>query len=114
MLNEALDLRYANDAAKARKDAGKDTGIVRLHDNGYTVIAETAKQVHWDRDKLSQALNGLDNETAQHYGKWTLSVDERNYAAAPPEIKKALNSARTVVAGKSKYIIQISSKMEAA
>jgi len=101
-----LDIRYRDRAEQARKDVGKDTGTVRLADNDYVVVAEAPKQVHWDRDKLADILDTFDPDTAKHFGKWTLTVEERKFSAATPEIQDALQPARTVSIGKTKYRLE--------
>lgn len=105
-LANVLDIRYRQRTEQARKEAGKDTGTVRIEDNDYVVVTEAPKQVHWDRDKLSDALDTFDVELAAHYGKWTLTVEERKFTAAPPEVQAVLGTARTVSVGKTKYRLE--------
>ena len=38
-------------------------------------------------------------ENAKHYGKLVVSVEERKYTAAPPDIKNQLEDCRTVEMG---------------
>jgi len=105
-LAHVLDIRYRQRAEEIRQQQSKDTGTIRLADNDYVVVAEAPKQVHWDRDKLSDALDTFDVEVAKHYGKWTLTVEERKFTAAPPEVRAVLETARTVSVGKTKYRLE--------
>ena len=44
-LDGALNQKYAERAKAARADAGKDFGVVRLTDDGVTVVADIDKRV---------------------------------------------------------------------
>jgi hypothetical protein len=105
-LTNVLDIRYRERADEIRKQQSKDTGTVRVQDNDFVVVAEAPKQVHWDRDKLADILDTFDPDTAKHFGKWTLTVEERKFSAATPEIQDALQPARTVSIGKTKYRLE--------
>ena len=106
----ALNRKYGDAAQKARLDAGKDTGVVHLEDAGFDVAAEVGKTVKWDQEKLIAALNALPTETAKHYAKAEFKVDERKYAAAPPDIQKILAPARAVVPGRATYTLKTKAK----
>ena len=106
----ALNRKYGDAAQKARLDAGKDTGVVHLDDAGFDVAAEVGKTVKWDQAKLVAVLNALPTETAKHYAKAEFKVDERKYAAAPPDIQKILAPARAVVPGRATYTLKPKAK----
>jgi hypothetical protein len=104
-LNGAVAIRYADRAATARRDAGKDTGIVHLADGEFDVECDLPKKVEWDQDKLTAAFDAMTRSEADHYCKATLEVAEAKYNAAPPHIKALLTPARTVKAGKPKFTL---------
>ncbi len=106
----ALNRKYGDAAQKARLDAGKDTGVVHLEDAGFDVSAEVGKTVKWDQAKLIEALDSLPTETAKHYAKAEFKVDERKYAAAPPDIQKILAPARAVVPSRATYTLKRKAK----
>ncbi len=106
----ALDRKYGDIAKQQRLEAGKDTGVVHLEDMGFDVAAEVGKTVKWDQSKLIAALDSLPTETAKHYAKAEFKVDERKYAAAPPDIQKLLSPARTVVPGRATYVLKPKTK----
>ena len=106
----ALNRKYGDDAHKARLDAGKDTGVVHLEDCGFDVAADVSKTVKWDQTKLIAALDSMPTETAKHYAKAEFKVDERKYAAAPPDIQKILAPARAVVPGRETYTLKPKNK----
>ena len=99
----ALNRKYGEASHRTRIAAGKDTGVVHLEDAGFDVAAEVGKTVKWDQTKLIAALNSLPVETAKHYAKAEFKVDERKYAAAPPDIQKILAPARAVVPARETY-----------
>ncbi len=106
----ALNRKYSEAAHKARLDAGKDTGVVHLEDCGFDVAAEVGKTVKWDQTKLITALDSMPAETAKHYAKAEFKIDERKYAAAPPDIQKILAPARAVVPGRETYTLKPKNK----
>ena len=57
------------------------------------------------------ALDSLPAETAKHYAKAEFKVDERKYAAAPPDIQKIFAPARAVVLGRETYTLQPKNKV---
>ncbi|HAX91972.1 MAG TPA: hypothetical protein DCY07_07180 [Rhodospirillaceae bacterium] len=106
----ALNRKYGDAAQKARINAGKDTGVVHIDDADFDVAAEVGKTVKWDQEKLIAVLNALPTETAKHYAKAEFKVDERKYAAAPPDIQKILAPARAVVPSRATYTLKRKAK----
>ena len=87
---------------------GVDTGT-RTFDisEGCKVEASIAPKITWDQEKL---INGLDSiakdygkESANHYAQVKWTVSETKFKSAPPEIKKLLQKARTVVPSSPTY-----------
>lgn len=106
VLAAALACRYAEREQEARRVDAKPTGRIRFEDEGFVVVAEAAKQVHWDRDKLAAALDKLPVDISETYAKWTLVIEERRYAEAPAPLRAVLEPARTVAVGKSTYHLE--------
>jgi hypothetical protein len=100
-LDGALVLKYAAQAAEARRAAGKDTGIVRLTDGDITVVADLPKRVDWDQAKLAamvERIRAAGDDPAE-YVEISYKVAERNYAAWPRAIREGFAPARTVRPG---------------
>jgi len=89
-------LTVARDALRAD---GKDFGTTYIVAGNRKMKAIVRKKVTWDQDQLNNALNAMDPNDARHYGKITLTVEERKFTAAPPAIKAALEECRTVEVG---------------
>lgn len=104
-LDGALNQKYAERAKAARADAGKDFGVVRLNDDGVTVVADIDKKVEWNQSELSDLVERIkaDGEDPRNYVEVSLRVSERKYSSWPPYIRKAFEPARTVKAGRETF-----------
>ena len=89
-------LPVAKDVLRAN---GKDFGTAQIVEGNQKLKVTIGKKVTWDQDKLRNTLNNMSPENAQHYGKLTFAVEERNFTAAPPAIKEELEGCRTVEVG---------------
>jgi hypothetical protein len=116
MLAVALNYRYAEKDREYRSKTLKPTGLVRFADQEAIVVANQAKQVHWDREKLIAAFDKMEPGLADKYAKHTLSVEERLFTEAPAKIRALLEPARTVSTGKASYRLELpeAAKGEAA
>ena len=52
-LNAGLDVRFGDRARQLRAADGKDSGRVRLGDGLFVIVADVAKRIDWDQDKLA-------------------------------------------------------------
>lgn len=104
-LDGAIALKYADRAAECRRDAGKDTGTVRLNDGSVTVIADLPKRIDWDQSALAELAETIaaSGENPAEFIETTLKVSERKYAALPESWRKGFEPARTVRTGKPKF-----------
>ena len=104
-LEGAIALKYADRAAECRRDAGKDTGTVRLNDGNVTVTADLPKRIDWDQALLAQIAENIASagENPAEFIETTLKVSERKYAALPESWRKGFEPARTVRTGKPKF-----------
>ena len=58
-LQATLNHRFSERAQELRRQAGKTTGVVRLEEDGYVVIADLPKKPEYDQGKLRQAVEAL-------------------------------------------------------
>ena len=100
-LDGALTLKYSDQAAEARRLAGKDTGTVRLKDGAITVVADLSKRVDWDQEKLGQMVERIRaaGDDPAEYVEISFKVSERKYVAWPEAIRQGFEPARTVRTG---------------
>lgn len=101
----ALGVRYAPHDKASRNTHHKPTGIIRLTDGEYEIISDADKTVKWDQPKLDAILDDIPDGWT-HYAKYTLSVPEAKFTAAPPSIQIKLEPARTVIAAPAKFKIE--------
>jgi hypothetical protein len=104
-LDQALDLKFSARAAAVRLAERKDTGTVRLSDDGFVVIADLPKRVKWDQAELSgivERIRAAGDDPAE-YVTIEFKVSERAYGAWPQAIRSAFAPARTVETGKPSY-----------
>jgi hypothetical protein len=108
LLGDALHVRFGEAAATARRTDGKDTGRVRLEQDGFEILADLPKKVDWHQTKLAEAVATLRSwgEDPNDYVATELRVPESRFAAWPPRIRALFEPARTVAAGRPSYTLQ--------
>lgn len=108
LLNATLAHRYSETAAQARRDAGKDTGTVTLHDGEFAIKADLPAKVEWDQAALQTAMDVVRGwgENPTDYLAIALSVPESRYKAWPDSIRAVFQPARTVGTGKPTYKVE--------
>ena len=114
-LDGAIGLRFAEKAQTARRDAGKDTGTVRLVEDGVVVIADLPKRVDWDQAQLAALVERIraEGDDPAEYVNVAFKVPERKYAAWPTGIRTAFEGARTVRVGKPTFKLRLAAKEDA-
>ena len=108
-LNGALVRRYEDKAKVMRRKLGKDTGIVRLEDEGVTVVCELSKKVEWDQHVLSSIVLKLmtEGKKVSDYVEQEYRISERKFNAWPSDIQALFEPARTFSTGKPVYKLLI-------
>lgn len=104
-LDGALALKYGERAAALRREAGKDTGTVRLNDGAVTIVADLPKKIEWDQAQLTTLVERIraGGENPAEYVSTELKVSERAFAAWPESIRQLFAPARTVRTGKPTF-----------
>lgn len=112
-LEGAIALKYTDRATECRRDAGKDTGTVRLNDGNVTVTADLPKRIDWDQALLAQIAENIASagEDPAEFIETKLSVSERKYGALPESWRKGFEPARTVRTGKPKFRLLLNEEM---
>ena len=108
-LDGAIALRFGEQAHTARRDAGKDTGTVRLVEDGVTVVADLPKRVEWDQAQLAAVVERIraEGDEPSEYVDIAFKVPERKYAAWPSTIRTAFEGARMVRVGKPTFKLSL-------
>jgi hypothetical protein len=92
--------KFAAAADKARREAGKDTGTVRLQYDDHVVIADAPKDV-----ETIEALKAM-GEPIEDYVTTVIKVSEAKYKAWPTSLQTMFAPARTVGTGKQTFKIE--------
>ena len=108
LLHDALHARYGAPAAAARRAEGKDTGRVRVPDDGFEVVADLPKKAAWDQPKLAAAVATIVSwgEDPADYVTTEIRVPESRFTAWPPRIRAVFEPARTVATGRPSYTLE--------
>ncbi len=108
LLHSTLLHRYSDAASAARREAGKDTGTVTLHDGDFAIKADLPAKVEWDQAALRSALDTVRGwgEDPADYLAIVLSVPESRFKAWPESIRKVFEPARTVGTGKPTFKVE--------
>ena len=112
-LDGALALKYGERAAALRREAGKDTGTIRLADGDVTVIADLPKKIEWDQAQLSALVERIRacGEDPAEYVSTELKVSERAFTAWPESLRQLFAPARTVRTGKPTFRLSLTSEV---
>ncbi len=107
--------RFGEQAHGARQASGKDTGTVRLVEDGVIVIADLPKRVDWDQAQLAALVERIraEGDDPAEYVDIALKVPERKYTAWPTGIRTAFAGARTVRVGKPTFNLRLAAKEDA-
>lgn len=108
LLHDALHQRFSDAASAARRAEGKDTGRVRLAEDGFAVIADCPKKVEWDQPRLAAAVATIVawGEDPADYVTTEIRVPEARFTAWPPRIRDVFAPARTVATGRPSYTLE--------
>jgi len=108
ILHDALHARFGDAASTARRADGRDTGRVRLEQDGFEIVADLPKKVDWQQTKLATAVATLREwgEDPADYVATELRVPEARFTAWPPRIRALFEPARTVATGRPSYTLQ--------
>ena len=98
-IEEQISDTYMETARDALRADGKDFGTTHIVSGSNRLKAVVKKKVSWDQTKLLSTLDSMDPDDARHYGKLSVSVEERKYSTAPPAIRQKLEECRTVEIG---------------
>lgn len=109
LLHDALHARFGAAATAARRAEGKDTGRVRLEEDGFEIVADLPKKVDWHQGRLADAVAVLREwgENPADYVATELRVPEARFTAWPPRIRALFEQARTVAPGRPSYALQL-------
>ena len=104
-IESVIAARHGQRAIAMRAEQRRDTGSVRFTDGDVTVVADLAKKVEWDQERLAAVVDRIRaaGDDPGEYVDVTYKVPERAYTAWPEHIRTAFTAARTVRTGKPSF-----------
>ena len=109
LINEVLDAKHYNEARNELASQNKNFGtvIINTDSNHLQMKVNVKKKVSWDQAGLMTTLDTqMDADDARHYGKISVTIEERKYTSAPPAIKAFLEPHRTVEMASTTYELE--------
>tara|TARA_R110001583_G_scaffold95126_1_gene238816 strand:- start:51 stop:506 length:456 start_codon:yes stop_codon:yes gene_type:complete len=109
LINEVLDAKHYNEARNELASQNKNFGtvIINTDSNHLQMKVNVKKKVSWDQAGLMTTLDTeMDADDARHYGKISVTIEERKYTNAPPAIKSLLEPHRTVEMSSTTYELE--------
>ena len=109
LINEVLDAKHYNEARNELASQNKNFGtvIINTDSNHLQMKVNVKKKVSWDQSGLMTTLDTqMDADDARHYGKISVTIEERKYTNAPPAIKALLEPHRTVEMASTTYELE--------
>ena len=108
-MTTALEQRYGETARTALVESGRDFGVTHFADGPLRISYELPKRVTWDQKRLSEIAERISasGERVQDYIDVELSVSESRFNGWPPVLKEQFAGARTVKAGKAKFVLEL-------
>jgi len=112
-IENAIDLRYAQQAKALRLAQGKDTGVVHFDDGDVRVTADLPKKVEWDQKKLSELIARIAaaGDNPAEFIETSYRVSETKYLAWQESLRSQFTPARTVKVGKATYRLALLSEL---
>lgn len=107
-LEGAITLKYREQLERQRQLNEKDTGVVHIEDDGFTVSQDIPKRIEWDQEILHRiaAALAVKGDEPRDYIDVELSVSERKYQAWPPSISDRFEPARKLIPGKPRLTVK--------
>ena len=98
-INDQIEGRYLEIAKSQLHEEGKDFGTTTIVENDKSVKVQVKKRVEWDQEALERISQSIRADLASHYVKKTLTIEERKYTTAPPDLQRLFQEARTAKIG---------------
>ncbi|MCC8483906.1 MAG: hypothetical protein LN561_05115 [Rickettsia endosymbiont of Labidopullus appendiculatus] len=104
-LHSAIAMKYDVFIQAKRRRMEKDTGIIRLEENGFTITNDLQKKVEWQQKPLAKIIGNLlaSDGNLSNYIEIYYHIPEVKYNNLPQNIKNILAPARVIKLGNSVY-----------
>lgn len=115
-LHGILVEKYKDQSQSVRQQLGKDTGTIRMEEDGVMVVSNLPKKVEWDQKKLAEIIEKLTSEgwNIQQLATQNYKVSERQFNNLPSGVRAQLEDARTIKVGKPSIKLEMPAEQEGA
>lgn len=105
LIEQAIDLKFAERARALRLSEGKDTGIVHFDEGQIHISADLPKKTEWNQALLAEMARRIAaaGDNPSQYIDVSYRVSETKYLAWPDHLRNQFQPARTVKTGKATY-----------
>lgn len=105
LIDQALDIKYAEKARALRLTEGKDTGIVHFDEGPIRISADLPKKTEWNQVLLADIARRITaaGDDPGQYIDVSYRVSETKYLVWPDHLRNQFQPARTVKTGKATY-----------
>lgn len=108
----ALEAAYGEQAHAARREAGKDFGVIHVSDGPLRVTVDIPKRVSWDQAQLAAIAQRIAaaGERLEDYLDVEFSVSESRFSNWPAALRAQFEAARTVKPGKPSFRLALTAE----
>jgi hypothetical protein len=105
LIDQAIDLKFAERARALRLSEGKDTGIVHFDEGQIHISADLPKKTEWNQALLAEMASRIAaaGDNPSQYIDVSYRVSETKFLAWPDHLRNQFQPARTVKTGKATY-----------
>lgn len=105
LIDQAIDLKFAERARALRLSEGKDTGIVHFDEGRIRISADLPKKTEWNQVLLADIARRITaaGDDPGQYIDVSYRISETKYLAWPDHLRNQFQPARTVKTGKATY-----------
>lgn len=106
-LQGIVNFKYQDAFNQNRIDQQKETGILRIEEDGQVITQDITRKTDWDKKKLAEIIEKIKSQgdDPAEYVDVTYKVSEHKFKSWPSFIRKVFEPARTVKNGKPSYTI---------
>lgn len=104
-LQGVVNFKYQDTFNQNRVDQQKESGILRIEDDGYVVSQDITRKADWDKKKLNDIIEKIKSQgdDPAEYVDVIYKISEHKFKSWPNFIRKVFEPARTVKTGKPTY-----------
>lgn len=106
-LQGIVNFKYQDTFNHNRTAQEKETGLLRIEEEGYVIAQDITKKTDWDKKKLVEIIEKIKSQgdDPAEYVDITYKVSEHKFKSWPSFIRKVFEPARTIKHGKPTYTL---------